>query len=379
MSGKKSMQSEEEFSLTNTSDEPVGRKEGSNEEESPSLTEYYQTELDTHVDLELPHKLESGGAERNEFYFQCRQILEFHMSAAIASEELCIQSRLLEQFSLPQEELDALLDLPNLGKRIKNKLAKAKPLTVKQVSSLIPDLTDALLTSKTPKQTVLLSTIKSVMDQLNAGIMIRVDQLEQNWSQPPMEPNPDLLYQFKISLQGIEPPIWRRIQVLDCSLDTLHEHIQSAMGWENDHMHMLEIEGDMYGDPSLMDDDFIDYFILDSTKTLLSQIIPKTKKRFVIKYEYDFGDEWIHEVVFEGQQPLKKNTRYPICLEGERACPPEDIGGIWGYLDFLAQLSDEANVSDEEFMENFGPFDPENFDPQQTTKDMRKGLPDTRE
>lgn len=139
-----------------------------------------------------------------------------------------------------------------------------------------------------------------------------------------------ILHQFKITLLDIKPTIWRRIQVQDCTLDKLHEHIQTAMGWTNSHLHQFEIKGKRYGDLELLDDDFGDAECVDSTKTMVSKIVSKSAKRFAFKYEYDFGDGWDHEVVFEGCPLLDKDTKYPLCLEGERACPPKDVGGVWG-------------------------------------------------
>src|SRR5579871_2773011 len=105
-------------------------------------------------------------------------------------------------------------------------------------------------------------------------------------------PAAERVYQFKIMLKDSHPPIWRRIQVKDCTLDKLHEHIQTAMGWTNSHLHQFDIKGERYGDPELLDDGFADFECVDSTRTLLCEILPKTNKRFAFKYEYDFGDGW---------------------------------------------------------------------------------------
>src|SRR4029078_9577780 len=105
------------------------------------------------------------------------------------------------------------------------------------------------------------------------------------------------VFQLKIALREFKPLIWRRIQVEDCTLDKLHKHIQTAMGWTNSHLHQFEIKGERYGDPELLYDVFEDFKCVDSTKTLLSDILPKTGKRFALKYEYDFGDGWEHEVL----------------------------------------------------------------------------------
>ena len=187
------------------------------------------------------------------------------------------------------------------------------------------------------------------------------------------------LYQFKITLLETKPPIWRRIQVADCTLDKLHEHIQAAMGWTNSHLHMFDIDGQQYGHPEFMDDGFDGFEALDSTVTKISKLVPKDGQKFKFRYEYDFGDSWSHEVLFEEFTPAVPGRQYPLCLEGKLACPPEDVGGVWGFYEFLEALADPKHERHEELLEWSGPFDPEKFDPKKATKAMREALPDCRE
>ncbi|HCO24358.1 MAG TPA: hypothetical protein DIT97_15455, partial [Gimesia maris] len=126
---------------------------------------------------------------------------------------------------------------------------KEKPLTVAEVASMMLSLAEDLVDGETQKQMALLLVASPLMDQLKEGIMARAGQLVDIELQPRLKANPDLLYQFKITLLGFEPAIWRRIQVQDCTLDQLHEHIQTAMGWTNSHLHQFEIKGERYGDP----------------------------------------------------------------------------------------------------------------------------------
>jgi hypothetical protein len=188
-------------------------------------------------------------------------------------------------------------------------------------------------------------------------------------------PTSKRIYQFKITLKDIQPPIWRRIQIRDCTLDRLHEHIQLAFGWWNYHLHQFEIEGQRFGDPYLLDDGFEDFECEDSTVTKIGNIVPGDGKRFRFEYEYDFGDGWKHEILFEGCLRAERGERYPVCLEGERACPPEDVGGPWGYAEYLESMADPDHERHDEFMRWRGPFDPEEFDAEKTTKKMRRGLP----
>lgn len=191
-------------------------------------------------------------------------------------------------------------------------------------------------------------------------------------------PKSERLYQFKITLKESQPPIRRRIQVRNCTLDRLHEFIQTAMGWTNSHLHQFEIDGDRYGNPELLEYGEPDLAYIDSTATKISEIVPKDGKRFLFDYEYDFGDCWQHEVLFEGCLRAEKGARYPLCLEGERSCPPEDVGGIGGYTEFLEATSDPDHEEHDRFLEWAGPFDPEEFSAEKATKAMRRGLPDWR-
>jgi hypothetical protein len=187
------------------------------------------------------------------------------------------------------------------------------------------------------------------------------------------------VYQFKITLQDIQPPVWRRIQVQDCTLDKLHEHIQTAMGWTNSHLHHFRINDKLYGDPMLMAETFEELNYADSTTTRLGDILPRNGERFGFAYEYDFGDSWEHEVLFEGSLPAEPGRRYPLCVEGERACPPEDVGGSWGYMDFLEAISDPEHEQHDDMLNWIGrKFKPEAFNPVIATREMKRGLPDWR-
>jgi hypothetical protein len=188
------------------------------------------------------------------------------------------------------------------------------------------------------------------------------------------------LYQFKITLLDTEPAIWRRIQTKDCSVDKLHECIQTAMGWTNSHLHRFEIQGVVCGDPELLCDDPDSFVGTNSLETKVSDIVPQSGSRFQFSYEYDFGDRWRHDVLFEGCLPTDQGVRYPLCLEGERACPPEDVGGVGGYEEFLEVISDPAHPEQKGWMTwAGGDFDQTRFDPKATTQDMRQGLPNWRQ
>lgn len=182
----------------------------------------------------------------------------------------------------------------------------------------------------------------------------------------------DVVYQIKITLLGSNPPIWRRILVKDCTLDELHYHIQRAMGWTNSHLHQFKDGKKYYSDPRLMEESFFEMESEDSTVVKISDLFPERARRRRLKYEYDFGDSWEHEVLFERRIPAQKGVKYPLCVDGARACPPEDVGGVWGYADFIVAMQNPTNERHRELRNWYGreKFDPEAFDPNEATRRM---------
>jgi len=190
---------------------------------------------------------------------------------------------------------------------------------------------------------------------------------------------PARLYQFKISLIYTDPPVWRRIQVADCTLDELHDHIQSAMGWTDSHLHEFVINKIRYGDPDLLAGGFTEFDCEDSTTTLISDLVSDRARRFRFNYIYDFGDDWEHEILFEKFVQPEPRRKYPCCVEGARACPPEDVGGVYGYAELVDAMADRKHERHRDFLEWCGRFDPAAFDLRKATKEMQRGLPDWRE
>ena len=173
--------------------------------------------------------------------------------------------------------------------------------------------------------------------------------------------NTNSIYQLKITLSRIRPPIWRRIEVKDCTLEHLHEIIQVAMGWESYHLWSFEIGGEEFGPSEMGDDPYGGVEMEDSSAVILSQIIAQGMKKFT--YLYDFGDGWEHQILVEMTLTPEPKVKYPRCVKGKRACPPEDCGGPWGYEDFLDAIKDPDHAQHEELMEWIGgEFDPEEFD-----------------
>jgi len=165
------------------------------------------------------------------------------------------------------------------------------------------------------------------------------------------------VYQLKITLRGSKPPIWRRVMVpATFNLYKLHQVIQAAMGWDDSHLHQFIIEGEYYSIPS--PDDWEP--VIDERRYALTRIAPYENMKFV--YEYDFGDSWEHIVLVEKILPAEAGRQYPVCIKGKRACPPEDVGGVWGYENFLEALGDPGHEEHERYQEWFdGEFDAEAF------------------
>lgn len=172
------------------------------------------------------------------------------------------------------------------------------------------------------------------------------------------------VYQFKITLCGIEPPIWRRIQIrAEKSFWALHVAIQDAMGWRDYHLHQFRCDDPAGGDPLEVGiPDFEDPGcpIFPGWLLKIRDIFHQSGESAV--YEYDFGDGWVHDVVLEAIEDAVPRKKYPVCFDGARACPPENCGGSWGYREFVKALSDPSHERHEELREWYGrDFDPETF------------------
>ena len=174
------------------------------------------------------------------------------------------------------------------------------------------------------------------------------------------------VFELEIWLVDIEPRIWRRFVVpANIKLPSLHDVIQDVMGWTNSHLHAFEVEDCRYTDPYPDFDTGED--TLDESKAKLTDLVLRPKDRFA--YEYDFGDGWNHVVEVASVSSPEKGVKYPLCLAGERACPPEDCGGPWSYDDFLEAIQDPDNDEHEEMLEWVGSsFDPESFDVQEVNR-----------
>ncbi len=166
-----------------------------------------------------------------------------------------------------------------------------------------------------------------------------------------------IVYQIKVTLQGIKPPIWRRVLVpADITLAQLHFVLLRVMGWQGGHLHMFEVDGQCYGEPEGEFDE-----VLSEARVKLNKVLCAEKESMI--YEYDFGDSWRHKIVLEKILPASEGVYVPGCLAGARACPPEDCGGPYGYADLLVALVDPKHEEHENMRDWLGDdFDPDEFD-----------------
>jgi hypothetical protein len=179
--------------------------------------------------------------------------------------------------------------------------------------------------------------------------------------------NADTVFRLKIALKNITPMIWRRIETSDCTLWNLHAIIQLSMPWDDYHMWDFAVTRDERYGPE--DDAEMGY--RDAGRVKLSQLAKRNVKK--LTYMYDYGDSWEHVVTFEKPAPRDPKTKYPRCVAGECAGPPEDCGGFIGYeylLEILANPKHEAYAERVEWLG--GSFDPEAFEIDTINADLRK-------
>lgn len=168
---------------------------------------------------------------------------------------------------------------------------------------------------------------------------------------------PNEIYEVKATLRYITPPIWRRLQIrADATLEGLHYALQDAFGWTNSHLHRFLVGKRSYGMIlDELDDD------LEDDRGVKLRDVARLKSKLV--YHYDFGDDWEHDLVIEKGLPAEKGVHYPRCLDGARACPPEDCGGPHGYEEVVEILASPKHERHQELLDWLdADFAPERFD-----------------
>jgi len=186
------------------------------------------------------------------------------------------------------------------------------------------------------------------------------------------------IYQLRITLVESRPRIWRRILVEeDILLSDLHKIIQTTMGWTNSHLHQF-IKDETFYTQRMPDDDFWEEMNnVDYKGIKLNELLRFVKNTII--YEYDFGDSWMHEILLEKFLKPDPDVKYPVCIDGAMNCPPEDVGGMGGYMRMLRVLRNPNNREYESFINWLGgDFNPREFDITMVNKQLAKrnyGLP----
>jgi len=179
---------------------------------------------------------------------------------------------------------------------------------------------------------------------------------------------PALVYQIKVGLRGAKPPIWRRLQVpADISLARLHTIIQIAFGWYDSHLHVFETPYGSFGTPDA------DLGHLAEAPVTLEQVAPRVNSK--LRYTYDFGDDWDHDILVEKVLDRDETAAYPRCTGGRRAAPPEDCGGIWGYAELVEILNDPDDPEHQDRLDWLGldgaaDLAPDRFDAIAVTREL---------
>jgi len=192
------------------------------------------------------------------------------------------------------------------------------------------------------------------------------------------EPN---AVQIHVTLEDIEPPIWRRLVVpIPATLADLHRILQAAMGWTDSHLYQFEIGGLRFGDIENLNQYRFqgDAQAFDASEVRLRDFIFQCNNQPVFHYVYDFGDDWRHRVALEKLLSLLPAPKVATCVDGARCCPPEDVGGPPGYFEFLRVLitPEPDEIEEQRHLKRWsgGKFNPERFDVIKTDKEVRRAL-----
>lgn len=171
----------------------------------------------------------------------------------------------------------------------------------------------------------------------------------------------DQIARIRITLKDMEPAIWRRVELpLSNSLKTLHLAIQAVMLFENYHLFRFDVGEASYGIP--LDDNWMGRPTRDAANIRLAKLVERGVTTFT--YTYDFGDDWRHTIEIEGVFTADPATDYPRFFDGERRAPPEDVGGLPGFEEFLDAMAKPRHPSRKSMLQWYGrPFDPADISP----------------
>jgi len=185
-----------------------------------------------------------------------------------------------------------------------------------------------------------------------------------------MAPDGASVLQIKVILRGTRPPVWRRLLVPSTiTLERLHHILQVVMGWTDSHLHEFRAGDASYGTP---EPDWDEDEVVSERRVRVGELLQEPKDRLL--YAYDFGDSWEHDIVLEKILARATDMKYPWVLAGKRACPPEDVGGTWGYEEFLKTIRNPKHPEHQDTLAWCGgSFDPEAFDVQAINRAFHGG------
>jgi hypothetical protein len=183
-------------------------------------------------------------------------------------------------------------------------------------------------------------------------------------------PKAKKIYRIKVTLQDTAPAVWRRLLVpADMTLAKFHDVLQDAMGWTDSHLHCFETWSGRYGMIGI-EEDADD--LKDERRVKLSAVLPSKEARLL--YRYDYGDDWEHLVELEDVLEPDPRLQYPLCIDGKRACPPEDCGGTSGYEELCRVLKSPKGEEHDSILTWLGGyFDPAGFDANAVNRTIRYG------
>jgi hypothetical protein len=270
---------------------------------------------------------------------------------------------------LTEKQREALIHATRLRRGLKNKIGQVPEgsriigFTEKELEETVSEVETAVRFAPSPFKEPLVAVygkLEDLRDDLEDEPLKRIRKGAETTGS---------IYQFKVTLKGSDPLIWRRFQVPDLTLGELHDVLQVVMGWQDSHMHQFIVNGTYYGRAT---PDDLDLDVEDEDGIRLSQVFTGRKKPHIV-YEYDFGDNWEHEIVLEKRLEPEPGFEYPRCVEGARACPPENCGGIGIYAGFVEAITDRKHPDHRDMKEWIGRnFDPERFSVDKVNKELRK-------
>ena len=181
----------------------------------------------------------------------------------------------------------------------------------------------------------------------------------------------DGIVRIRIDLRGSEPRIRRRVEVpVSVNFAHMHDIIQGSMGWLSYHLYEFTVGSQGYVDPGIFENPE-EYGHLDVRDLTLKTVIEQGIGKF--QYWYDFGDDWYHDVRIGKLRNRKAGMEYPAYIDGTGRCPPEDVGGVYGFMGFLEKIRDPEAEDHERMLEWYGgPFDPDDIDEEGIHASLRR-------